>query len=76
MHVGHTYELRLRTLDVTHGFSGLPEIGLSGVALPPGAQTIIRTVSPTAGQTGAHVFVCDIECGSGHGFAGTIRIDP
>ena len=76
MHVGQTYELRMRTLDVTHGFSGLPEIGLSGVALSPGAQTIIRTVSPTAGQTGTHVFVCDIECGSGHGFAGTIRIDP
>jgi hypothetical protein len=75
MHVGQTYELRMRTLDVTHGFSGLPEIGLSGAALFPGAAVVVQTVRPTSEQLGAHVFVCDIECGSGHGFAGTIQID-
>ena len=75
MHVGQTYELRMRTLDVTHGFSGLPEVGLSGVALLPGSAVVVQTIRPTSDQLGAHVFVCDIECGSGHGFAGTIQIN-
>jgi heme/copper-type cytochrome/quinol oxidase subunit 2 len=74
MQVGQTYELRMRTLDVTHGFSGLPEIGLSGAALSPGSAVIVQTVRPTSAQVGSHVFVCDIECGVGHGFAGTIQI--
>lgn len=75
MHVGQTYELRMRTLDVTHGFSGLPEIGLSGVALLPGSAVVVQTIRPTSDQLGAHVFLCDIECGVGHGFAGTIQIN-
>ena len=74
MRVGQTYDVRMKTLDVTHGFSGLPEIGLSGVALTPGSAVIVQTIRPTADQVGSHVFVCDIECGSGHGFAGTIQI--
>ena len=74
MQVGQTYEVRMKTLDVTHGFSGLPEIGLSGAALVPDSAVIVQTIRPTADQVGAHVFLCDIECGSGHGFAGTIQI--
>jgi hypothetical protein len=74
MHVGQTYEVHMKTLDVTHGFSGLPGIGLSGAALSPGAAVIVQTVRPTADQVGTHVFVCDILCGSGHGFAGNIQI--
>jgi hypothetical protein len=74
MQVGQTYELRMRTLDVTHGFPGLPELGLSSVALSPGSAVSVQTVRPTSDQVGAHVFRCDIECGSGHGFAGTIQI--
>ena len=74
MQVGQTYEVHMKTLDVTHGFSGLPDIGLSGAALNPGSAVIVQTIRPTAAQVGAHVFVCDIECGIGHGFAGTIQI--
>ena len=74
MRVGQTYEVHMRTLDVTHGFSGLPDIGLSGVALLPGAAASIQTIRPTANQVGTHGFVCDIECGSGHGFAGNVQI--
>jgi hypothetical protein len=76
MKVGQTYEVRMRTLDVTHGFSGLPAIGLSGATLGPSAPIVVQTIRPTAAQTGNHVFVCDIECGVGHGFAGTIQISP
>jgi hypothetical protein len=74
MHVGQTYEVHMKTLDVTHGFSGLPGIGLSGAALSPGAAEIVQTIRPTADQVGSHVFVCDIFCGTGHGFAGNIQI--
>jgi hypothetical protein len=74
MHVGQTYEVHMKTLDVTHGFSGLPGIGLSGAALSPGAAVIVQTIRPTADQVGSHVFVCDIFCGTGHGFAGNIQI--
>jgi hypothetical protein len=74
MHVGQTYEVHMRTLDVTHGFSGLPGIGLSGAALSPGAAVIVQTVRPTGDQVGNHAFVCDIFCGVGHGFAGNIQI--
>lgn len=74
MRVGQTYEVHMKTLDVTHGFSGLPGIGLSGAALSPGAAVIVQTVRPTADQVGTHVFVCDIFCGVGHGFAGNIQI--
>jgi hypothetical protein len=76
MQVGQTYELRMRTSDVTHGFSGLPEIGLPGAALTPGSAAIVQIIQPTPGQVGSYFFFCDIECGSGHGFAGSIQIAP
>jgi hypothetical protein len=76
MQVGQTYELRMRTADVTHGFSGLPEIGLPGAALTPGSAAIVQIIQPTPGQVGSYFFFCDIECGSGHGFAGSIQIAP
>jgi heme/copper-type cytochrome/quinol oxidase subunit 2 len=76
MQVGQTYELRMRTADVTHGFSGLPEIGLSGAALTPGSAAIVQIIQPAPGQVGSYSFFCDIECGSGHGFGGSIQIAP
>ncbi len=74
MHVGQRYELRLRTLDVTHGFPGVAALGLSSAALTPGGAEIVQTVQPTANQVGTFFFACDIECGSGHGFQGSIQV--
>jgi heme/copper-type cytochrome/quinol oxidase subunit 2 len=74
MQVGQTYELRMRTLDVTHGFPGIPQLALEPAALAPGAAEIVRVVRPTSAQIGSYVFACDIECGSGHGFQGTINV--
>jgi heme/copper-type cytochrome/quinol oxidase subunit 2 len=74
MRVGQVYEVHMRTLDVTHGFSGLPEIGLQQAALQPGSTEIVEIARPTAAQIGTHSFVCDIVCGSGHGFQGSIRV--
>jgi hypothetical protein len=74
MQVGQTYEVHMRSLDVTHGFPGLPELGMAQRAL--GSSEIVQTVRPTAASIGNHVFPCDIECGVGHGFAGTIVVAP
>jgi hypothetical protein len=74
MRAGQVYEVHMRTLDVTHGFSGLPEIGLQQAALRPGSAEIVEIARPTAAQVGTHSFVCDIVCGSGHGFQGSIRV--
>ena len=48
---------------------------IPGVALLPGSAVVVQTIRPTSDQLGAHVFLCDIECGVGHGFAGTIQIN-
>jgi hypothetical protein len=74
MQVGQTYEVRMRSLDVTHGFPGIPALGMQQRAL--GSSEIVQVVRPTAAQVGNYVFACDIECGVGHGFAGTIVVAP
>jgi heme/copper-type cytochrome/quinol oxidase subunit 2 len=74
MRVGQVYEVHMRTLDVTHGFSGVPQIGLQQAALQPGSAEIVEIARPSAAQIGTHSFVCDIVCGSGHGFQGSIRV--
>jgi heme/copper-type cytochrome/quinol oxidase subunit 2 len=76
MQVGQTYEVRMRSLDVTHGFPGIPALGMEQRALESGAAEIIQIVRPTAAQVGTHVFPCDIECGVGHGFEGSIAVVP
>ena len=74
MRAGQVYEVHMRTLDVTHGFSGVPAIGLQQAALLPGSAEIVQIARPSAAQVGTHSFVCDIVCGSGHGFQGSIRV--
>jgi hypothetical protein len=74
MRAGQVYEVHMRTLDVTHGFSGLAEIGLQSAALRPDSPEIVEIARPTAAQVGTHSFVCDIFCGSGHGFRGSIQV--
>ncbi|HSE63728.1 MAG TPA: hypothetical protein VLG15_08985 [Thermoanaerobaculia bacterium] len=74
MQAGQTYEVHMRSLDVTHGFPGIPQLGMEQTALGP--TEIVQTVRPTEGQVGTHTFECDIECGSGHGFQGSIQVVP
>ena len=74
MQAGQTYEVHMRSLDVTHGFPGIAVLGMQQTALGPGE--IVQTVRPTAGQAGTHTFACDIECGAGHGFEGSIQVVP
>jgi hypothetical protein len=74
MQAGQTYEVHMRSLDVTHGFPGIPQLGMAQTAL--GSQEIVQIVRPTAAQVGTYVFPCDIECGVGHGFEGSISVVP
>jgi hypothetical protein len=74
MQAGQTYEVHMRSLDVTHGFPGIPQLGMDQTALGP--TEIVQTVRPTAGQVGTYTFPCDIECGAGHGFEGSIQVVP
>jgi hypothetical protein len=76
LRVGRTYELHMTADDVQHGFGGIPALGLGGVTLNPGAPSVVRILTPTAGQVGNHSFTCSIECGIGHPFDGVIRIAP
>jgi hypothetical protein len=74
MQAGQTYEVHMRSLDVTHGFPGIPALGMEQRALESGAGEIVQVVRPTAAQVGTHFFPCDIECGVGHGFEGSIQV--
>ncbi|HET6438286.1 MAG TPA: cupredoxin domain-containing protein [Anaeromyxobacter sp.] len=59
---GEPVVLRLRSLDVTHGFYSKP-LGIDATIEPGKANDV--TVTPTA--TGKYVVICDHFCGSGHG---------
>ena len=76
MRVGRTYELRMTTDDVIHGFSGIPALGLSGATLSSSTVPVVRFASPTAAHVGVHPFECDFFCGVGHPFSGTIQVVP
>jgi hypothetical protein len=74
--VGQSYELRMSSGDIQHGFGGIPALGLGGVTLNPGAAPAVRTFTPTAAQIGVHTFTCSVVCGAGHPFDGTIQVVP
>jgi heme/copper-type cytochrome/quinol oxidase subunit 2 len=73
--VGQAYELRIRTSDVTHGFSGVPPLGIQGANISPG-DLEVRTFTPSASQTGTFPFACTVTtCGTGHDdMLGIIRV--
>ena len=79
MKVGQSYEIRMTSNDVTHGFPGIPALGLSGATLSRG-NTVVRTITPSADQVSlsGHVFFCNVpSCGSGHSdMEARIRVEP
>ena len=79
MKVGKSYEIRMTSTDVTHGFGGVPALGLSGASLSPG-NTVVRTITPSSDQVSlsGHVFFCSVpSCGSGHdAMEARIRVEP
>ncbi len=82
MHVGQAYELRISDGDApgspSHGFGGIPALGLSAQVLTAGDPPFIVSFTPAANQQGAFVFICDqSSCGIGHdNMIGAIQILP
>jgi heme/copper-type cytochrome/quinol oxidase subunit 2 len=71
LHVGQAYELHISDADragsPSHGFSGIPALGLSRHTLTAGGPPIVETITPTPGQVGVFGFACDqSSCGVGH----------
>lgn len=58
---GATITLRIKNLDVSHGF-GLDEFGINKIT-PAGEVTEIRF---TANKEGTYTFYCTVFCGTGH----------
>lgn len=68
---GDTVVLKLKSIDVTHGFS-LPEFKINA-ALKPGETKIVEFI---ADKAGTFTFICNIYCGVGHiGMTGTIIVE-
>ena len=71
LHVGQAYELHIsdgdRAGSPSHGFGGIPALGLPAHVLTAGGQAIIETITPTPGQVGVFAFACNqSSCGVGH----------
>jgi PKD repeat protein len=82
-HVGTTYELHIIDTDPpgtnAHGFSGIPQLRMSGGILTPGGQTVlVRSFTPTSSQVGFFPFACSEDsCGIGHdGMVAVIQVVP
>lgn len=78
--LGQTYQIQIRDGDragtTPHGFSGLPSLGLSALALVAGGPVKTLTFTPDASQVGLNFFSCsESNCGTGHdNMLGTIRV--
>ena len=69
---GDTVRLKIRSLDVTHGFA-LPQFNVDE-RLIEGKETIIEF---TADKEGTFDFYCSVFCGEGHGsMRGTLVVSP
>lgn len=69
--LGEMVRLRIRSVDVAHGFS-LPEFGVNEV-LRPGKEV---TVEFQATRKGRFQFFCSIACGAGHsGMRGVLIVE-
>ncbi len=75
LQAGTTYRITFRSLDVEHGISSIPALGIAGATIAPGADYVV-TVSPTASQRGRYNFACTRVCGAGHGgMHGAIEVE-
>lgn len=71
VHTGDTVILRIKNLDVPHGFA-LEEFGVNTVT-PPGQVTEAKFV---ATKEGSFTFFCTVFCGTGHpNHKGTLMVE-
>lgn len=66
LEAGTSYEITFRAIDVEHGISSVPQLGIGGRMIVPGDDYIV-VVTPDAAQRGLYNFACTRICGVGHG---------
>jgi len=72
---GTTYQITFHSIDVEHGVSAIPALGIAGGTVSPGSDYVV-IVAPTAAQIGRYNFACTHVCGVGHGgMHGAIEIE-
>ena len=70
-----TYEITFRSIDVVHGISAIPVLGIASREVAPGADSVVL-VTPTPAQRGRYNFACTHVCGPGHGgMFGAIEVE-
>ncbi len=77
LRAGETYELTFRSVEGTHGLSGIPQLGISGSPVIEPGRDYVVTVAPTEENRGARYnFACTVFCGVGHGsMYGAIEVE-
>lgn len=77
LRAGEETRLTFRAIDITHGISAIPQLGIGGSSsIAPGNDYVV-SVTPSAEQRGARYnFACTNFCGAGHGgMYGSIQVD-
>ncbi len=75
LQAGVTYQITFHSVDVEHGISSIPQLGIEGRRIPPGGDYTV-TVTPTLLQRGRYNFACTRVCGGGHGgMFGAIEVE-
>ena len=75
LRAGTRYRLEFRALDGEHGISPIPQLGIAGRWIVPGADYVVE-VTPTTSQRGSYNFACTFVCGGGHGLMhGTVVVE-
>lgn len=69
---GETVRLRIRSVDVAHGFA-VPDLGISAT-VPPGQEVTVEFAADTRGR---YPFQCSVFCGPGHTrMGGSVTVLP
>ncbi|MDQ2966656.1 MAG: hypothetical protein M3R57_12505 [Chloroflexota bacterium] len=75
LQAGVSYRVTFHSIDVEHGISGIPQLGIAAATIAPGADYIV-SVTPTPSKRGRYNFACTHICGVGHGgMHGAIEVE-
>jgi plastocyanin len=67
LEAGKTYRLVFRAVDVAHGVTAVPQLGIdANDSIEAGAEYVAE-ITPTAAQRGRYNIACTRVCGAGHG---------
>ena len=64
LRAGIAYRITFRAVDVVHGVSAIPQLGIDGREVAPGDDYVV-TIQPSV--AGLYAFACTRVCGGGHG---------